>query len=742
MVASSHVITHPVALSENARTVLERRYLLRDSSGAVTETPEQLFARVAEAIALVEPDESARGAWAQRFYDAMASLRFLPNSPTLMNAGTGRGTLAACFVLPVDDTLESIMSTAQAAAMVQKFGGGTGFSFSRLRGVGEPIATTHGSACGPVSVLQHYDDVSRLVTQGGKRDGANMGVLRVDHPDVRAFIHAKDDGITAQRFNISIAVTDEFMQAAAEGRSFTLRDPRDGTPRGTVDAAALLDEIARSAWLTGDPGLLFLDTINTSNPTPALGPIESTNPCGEVPLLPWEACTLGSINVARFWNAAAGDLNWDALRETVTLGIRFLDDVVEANTFPLQEIADAVRGNRKVGLGMMGWADLLIAAGLAYDSEAALALAGRLARTIGEAADAASAELGAEKGVFPNWERSIYAGGTPYRNATRTCIAPTGTIAIIAGASSGIEPLFSLAHMRRMGDGTVLTEVATAFEQAAREGNFFRPELMEALVRGARLNTRDDVPPEVKRRFVTAHEVSWEWHVRMQAAFQAHTDLAVSKTVNLPNEATPDEVRDAYVRAHALGCKGVTVYRDGSRAVQVLAHEIAPVAAASSGASIAEPYRRRLPDERPAVTHKFRVGEQEGYVTVGLFEDGTPGEVFIKMAKEGSTVSGLTDAVALLTSVALQYGVTIERLADKLEHTRFEPYGSTGNADLPFATSVLDYIFRWLRLHFGESGGSSAAPSAAGIACPDCGLQLAYVERCLLCESCGYSRCG
>ena len=741
VVASSHVIAHPVALSETARTVLERRYLLRDSAGVVIETPEQLFARVAEAIALVESD-SMRGAWAQRFYDAMASLRFLPNSPTLMNAGTGRGTLAACFVLPVEDSMESIMSTAQAAAMVQKFGGGTGFSFSRLRGVGESIATTHGAACGPVSVLQHYDDVSRLVTQGGKRDGANMGVLRVDHPDVRAFIHAKDDGVTAQRFNISIAVTDAFMQAAADGREFTLRDPRDGTPRGTVDAAELLDEIARSAWLTGDPGLLFLDTINASNPTPALGAIESTNPCGEVPLLPWEACTLGSINVARFWNADAGDLDWDALRETVTLGIRFLDDVVEVNTFPLQEIADAVRGNRKVGLGMMGWADLLIAAGLAYDSEAALALAGRLARTIGEAADAASAALGAEKGVFPNWERSIYVGGARYRNATRTCIAPTGTIAIIAGASSGIEPLFSLAHMRRMGDGTVLTEVATAFEQTAREGNFFRPELMEALARGARLNARDDVPPEAKRRFVTAHEVSSEWHVRMQAAFQAHTDLAVSKTVNMPNEATPEDVRASYVRAHALGCKGVTVYRDGSRAVQVLAHEIAPRADSNAGAPVGEPYRRRLPDERPAVTHKFRVGEQEGYITVGLFEDGTPGEVFIKMAKEGSTVSGLTDAVALLTSVALQYGVTIERLADKLEHTRFEPYGSTGNAELPFATSMLDYIFRWLRLHFGESGTNSKATSASGIACPDCGLQLAYVEQCLLCESCGYSRCG
>jgi ribonucleoside-diphosphate reductase alpha chain len=738
MVATTHVVTHPVALSENARTVLERRYLLRDATGALAETPEQLFSRVAEAIASVEPDEATRGVWAQRYYDAMASLRFLPNSPTLMNAGTGQGTLAACFVLPVEDTLESIMATAQASAVVQKYGGGTGFSFSRLRGVGEPIATTHGSACGPISVLRHYDDVSRLVTQGGKRDGANMGVLRVDHPDVRAFIHAKDDGVSAQRFNISIAVTDEFMAAAAEGRSITLRDPRDGSPRGTEDAATLLDEIARSAWLTGDPGLLFLDTINQSNPTPVLGAIESTNPCGEVPLLPWEACTLGSINVARFWDDAAADLDWPALREVVALAVRFLDDVVEANTCPLPQISEAVRGNRKIGLGMMGFADLLIAAGIAYNSEAALALAGRLARTIGEAADAASAALGEEKGVFPNWERSVYVGGPRYRNATRTCVAPTGTIAIIAGASSGIEPLFSLAHARRMGDGTVLTEVSAAFEQAAHEGGFHSPELMDALARGARLGARDDVPPEAKRRFTTAHEVGWEWHVRMQAAFQAHTDLAVSKTVNLPHDATPEEVRAVYARAHELGCKGVTVYRDGSRTVQVLAHEVRPVTA--SGAPAREPYRRHLPDERPAVTHKFHVGEQEGYLTVGLFEDGTPGEVFIKIAKEGSTVAGLTDAVALLTSIALQYGVTVDRLAEKLEHTRFEPYGATGNADLPFATSLLDYIFRWLRLHFGEPG-AAAATHPSGVTCPDCGLQLAYVERCLLCESCGYSRC-
>jgi ribonucleoside-diphosphate reductase alpha chain len=738
---------HPVALTENARTVLERRYLLRDEEGRVVETPEQLFARVAGAIASVEVTPDARTAWAQRFYDEMAALRFLPNSPTLMNAGTERGTLAACFVLPVEDTLDSIMHTAYAAAMVQKYGGGTGFSFSRLRRVGAPIASTHGAACGPLSVLYHYDDVSRLVTQGGKREGANMAVLRVDHPDIRAFIHAKDDGVSAQRFNISAGVTDAFMRAVAEGASFALIDPHTGAEAGREDARALFEAITHSAWLTGDPGLVFLDEINRHNPTPALGEIEATNPCGEVPLLPWEACTLGSVNVARFWRAEAHDLDWAALRETVATGVRFLDDIVEANHFPLEEIATAVRGNRKIGLGIMGFADLLIAAGLAYDSEAALALAGRLAGEISKAADDASRALAEEKGVFPNWERSIYADAARFperprfRNATRTCIAPTGTIAIIGGASSGIEPLFSLAHYRRMGDGTLLAEVSEPFEQAAREGGFFSDGLMRALAHGAHLSERDDVPPEARRRFATAHEIAPEWHVRMQAAFQARTDLAVSKTVNLPHTATPEEIARVFTLAHELGCKGVTVYRDGSRGVQVLAHE-RPVA--TTAAAPAEPVRRHLPDEREAVTHKFRVGEQEGYVTVGLFEDDSPGEVFITMAKEGSTARGLMDAVAMMTSISLQYGVSIEKLADKFENTRFEPHGMTNNPEIPVATSVLDYIFRWLRLRFAPH--SASAPSTAvrhsGVTCPDCGSQLEFVEGCLLCRTCGYNRCG
>ncbi|MCC6237940.1 MAG: adenosylcobalamin-dependent ribonucleoside-diphosphate reductase [Dehalococcoidia bacterium] len=765
MVVDSHVERHPVELTDNARTVLERRYLLRDPEGMVAETPEGMLARVAEAIAAAEPDPSQRARWAQRFYDEMAALRFLPNSPTLMNAGTERGTLAACFVLPVEDSLDSIMHTAYAAAMVQKYGGGTGFSLSRLRRVGAPIASTHGAACGPLSVLYHYDDVSRLVTQGGKREGANMAVLRVDHPDIRAFIHAKDDGVSAQRFNISVGVTDAFMHAVAEGARFDLRDPHSGAVTGSVDARALFEELTHSAWLTGDPGLVFLDEVNRRNPTPALGDIEATNPCGEVPLLPWEACTLGSINVARFWRAQTHDLDWTALAETVALAVRFLDDIVEANHFPLEEIANAVRGNRKIGLGVMGFADLLIAAGLAYDSEAALALARRLATEIGRAADAASIALAEERGVFPNWDRSVYADPSQhperprFRNATRTCIAPTGTIAIIAGASSGIEPLFSLAHYRRMGDGTLLAEVSEAFEAAVRARGCYSDGLMEALAHGARLADREDVPADLRRRFATAHEVAPEWHVRMQAAFQAHTDLAVSKTVNLPRGATPEAIGEVFTLGHELGCKGVTVYRDGSREVQVLAHEPAhepgtrepgvdePAAGArpplASGLPT-EPQRRHLPDERQAVTHKFRVGEQEGYVTVGLFEDGSPGEVFITMAKEGSTASGLMDAVAMMTSLSLQYGVSLEKLAAKFEHTRFEPHGLTTNPDIPVATSVLDYIFRWLRLRFATDTPRThpAHTMSSGSTCPDCGSQLEFVEGCLLCRSCGYNRCG
>lgn len=577
------VTTGRVNLTDNAITILERRYLQRDEDGALTESPEQMFIRVSESVAAVEPSERLSQKWSQRFYEEMAALRFLPNSPTLMNAGSGDGTLAACFVLPVEDSLESIISTAKAAAMVQKYGGGTGFSLSRLRGTSKTFVPNRGVSYGPVSVVKHYDDVSRLVTQAGRREGANMGVLRVDHPDIRKFIHSKDDG-SAQRFNISVAITDTFMESVHSGVPYTLRDPKSGQPAGNEDARAILDEIASSAWRTGDPGLLFLDEINRHNPTPDLGEIEATNPCGEVPLLPWEACTLGSINVAQFWITSDGELNWEGLRNTIDVGVRFLDNAVEASIFPLNEIQKAVHGNRKIGLGIMGFADLLIAAGIPYDSKPALDLAERLGRELSNAADDASRKLGEEKGTFPNWNSSIYAtqdtnsAGVErfrYRNATRTCIAPTGTISIIAGASSGIEPLFSLAHHRRLGDGSLLPEVSAPFEQAARNGGFYSQALIERLATGERLEDQNEVPLEIQRRFATAHEIAPEWHVRMQAAFQSHTDLAVSKTVNLPQDATTDQILSVFLLAHDLGCKGVTIYRDGSRSMQVLEH--APV---------------------------------------------------------------------------------------------------------------------------------------------------------------------
>jgi ribonucleoside-diphosphate reductase alpha chain len=780
----------PVAIPENSRVVLERRYLQKGEDGQIIETPEELFWRVAYAIA--EPEED-RDTWARRFYDSMAALEFLPNSPTLMNAGTGRGTFSACFVLPVQDSMESIMDSARATAMVQKYGGGTGFAFSRLRPRGAPIATTHGKACGPVSVLQHYDDVSRMVTQGGKRDGANMGILSVHHPDIKEFIHCKDDGVSITRFNISVAVTDEFMKAYEQDEEFKLYWPvppaEDRQVVGTLKAREVMEEIVESAWMTGDPGLVFIDTINRDNPTPHKGYLWSTNPCGEVPLLDWEACNLGSINVAKFFDEGLQEMDWERLRDTVRLTTRFLDNVVTTNHFPLPEIREAVDGNRKIGLGVMGWADLLIKRGIPYNSEDAIDFGETLMGFISHESGRMSEELAEERGPYPWFEGSPrqQAGEEVIRNATRTCIAPTGTISIIAGASSGIEPLFSLAHYRTMGDGTVLPEVSDAFQEVARKDGFWSADLMAELAGGASIHGRPDIPEHVQRLFPTAMDISETWHIRMQAAFQKGTDLAVSKTINLKNEATVDDIRSAYTLAYKTGCKGITIYRDGSRDWQVLSHKkeqaepVEPVGTGLAPSSEAPaPKRRRLPDERPSITHKFRVGEQEGYLTVGLYDDGTPGEIFVNISREGSTVAGLMDAVALLTSVSMQYGVPLADIVRKMKNTRFEPSGMTGNKDIPTATSLLDYVYRWLDKKFGLGvngnghsyppvavGTGPAAPDApvvpdqpqdvgpaglaeleaqvtedSGLGCPDCGALLTYAEGCLMCRSCGYNKCG
>jgi ribonucleoside-diphosphate reductase alpha chain len=566
-----------IDLTENARRVLDSRYLLKGPSGEVVETPGELFGRVAAAVAAAEdafggPGQASR--WMERFLEMLSSLDFLPNSPALSNAGRPRGQLAACFVLPVEDSLEEIFDSLKLMALIQQSGGGTGFSFSHLRPRGDPLAATGGTSSGPVSFMRIFDCATENIRQGGKRQGANMGILRVDHPDILEFIEAKADGRSFANFNLSVGITDEFLEAALASRTFALRHPRTGSASGSLDASDLFSRIARAAWQTGDPGLVFLDAINRANPTPELGSIESTNPCGEVPLLPYEACVLGSINLARMVRGGGEgpSCDWERLGRTVRLAVRFLDDVIEVNHWPSPKIAAMCRGNRKIGLGVMGFAEMLILLDIPYGSESAVSLAEELARRISEEARGASEELARERGEFPNWPGSVHApGGPPVRNATRISIAPTGTISIVAGTSAGIEPLFALAYRREnVLDGQILTEINPLFLRHVRR-RIAEPEalLAEIDARGT-LAEVPGLPPQTRSLFRTALELSPEDHLRVQAAFQKHVDNAVSKTINLPESATADEVRAIYLRAWRLGLKGITVYRYGSKERQVL----------------------------------------------------------------------------------------------------------------------------------------------------------------------------
>lgn len=563
------------ALSANALRVLEARYLLRDAGRRVIEPPAQLFERVAGAVAQAETQfGEAASHWSDRFHALLAATDFLPNSPTLMNAGTALGQLSACFVLPIEDTMESIFEAVKQMALVQRTGGGTGFSFSRLRPRGDLVASTGGDASGPVSFMKIFDCATEHIKQGGKRRGANMGALAVEHPDILDFIGAKLAGDALSNFNTSVSVTDAFMEAAARSETYDLIHPRTREPVGRLDASEVFRLIAEAAWRTGDPGLLFRDAISRANPTPRLGPIEVTNPCGEVPLLPHESCNLGSINLARLVRDWSGtpSFDWERLDAVVDDAVRFLDDVIEVNRFPLPEIAQATRATRKVGLGVMGFAEALIRLGIGYDSDEAVAFAERLMHAIAAAARRASAALAERRGVFPAWPGSVYeAQHARLRNATRTAIAPTGTIGILAGTSASIEPLFALAY-RRTGvlGGETLTEVNPLFVESLERHGLDADRMLAAVREHGRLAEVPGVPEEVKRLFVTALEIPAERHLAIQAAFQRHVDNSVSKTINLPHEATPQDVEHAYRRAWELGLKGITVYRYGSKGAQVL----------------------------------------------------------------------------------------------------------------------------------------------------------------------------
>ena len=564
-------------LSPGALTVLERRYLKKDESGRVVETPEEMFRRVAANIAQAEAlfgsPGSARGI-EEEFFRVMSSLEFLPNSPTLMNAGRRLQQLAACFVLPVEDSLDAIFTSVKNTALIHQSGGGTGFSFSRLRPSDDIVSSTGGLASGPVSFMRVFNSTTEAIKQGGTRRGANMGVLRVDHPDILRFITVKEDPSEFTNFNLSVAVTDEFMKALEEDSHYSLVNPRTGTPSGKLKAREVFQIMAQSAWHSGEPGVLFIDRIERANPTPRLGRFEATNPCGEQPLLSYEPCNLGSINLGIMVREDRGgwSFDWERLSRVVALAVRFLDNVIEMSKYPTAEIDAMAKGNRKTGLGVMGFADLLVRLRIRYGGPESLLFAEELMKFISEKAWETSRALASERGPFPNIRGSVFdsPGVLPVRNATVTTIAPTGTLSIIAGCSSGIEPFFSLSFIRQVLNGVRIPEVNPLVAEVSKEEGFYNEGLIEHISRGGDIRDRDEVPERIKDIFVTAYEIPPEEHIKMQAAFQRFTDNAVSKTINLPPEAAVEDVREAYLAAWRLGCKGITVYRSGTRAEQVL----------------------------------------------------------------------------------------------------------------------------------------------------------------------------
>lgn len=742
----------------NADVVIQRRIAAKDSEGNPTETAEQVFRRVANFIADVPhiPEEQKEKD-AEIFYRLMSDGKFLPNSPTLVNAGRELGQLSACFVIPVPDSIDGIFDAVKSAAKIHKSGGGTGFSFNRLRPANSQVSSTAGVASGPVSFMKVFDAATEQIKQGGTRRGANMGILNIDHPDIKEFITSKIDGDTLQNFNISVGITEQFMMRLVSEEE---------------EAVELFDMIVQAAWLTGDPGLFFIDRANSgkANPVPAFGPVESTNPCGEQPLYPYDSCNLGSINVSKYFDLSLQQKNGfaidiDALRRDVGHAIVFLDNVITKNKYPLPEIEEISKQIRRVGLGVMGWHDLLIKMRIPYASNQALNVAEYLMSNIQTAADVASAGLGMLYGNFPAYEGSIYSGKGPMRNSTRTTIAPTGTISIIAECSSGIEPLFGLiftrSHYLDKNDPSKRTDLQELHPELGRwlhDESKMEPYDAEEVIQTLMHGGWDDRLPEYLK---TAMQIEPEWHVKHQAVFQKYTDNAVSKTVNLPNEATLKDVKDIYLYAYNAGCIGVTVYRDGCKENQVLKFkekEVVPVLEVV-GKKIEEEAnggRRKLPATRSAVNHRFQVGEFEGYISVGYYpESGRAGEIFIVGNKVGSTTRGYLDTIGSLISLGLQYGVPIDSIARKLSGSRFEPSGLTSNSEIPVALSVVDYIGRYL-LQTGKlandvgrfpntenpTGFSIPSRSVTGNLCPECDGFLYHAGGCEECVQCGFSRCG
>ncbi|MCL2706675.1 MAG: vitamin B12-dependent ribonucleotide reductase [Dehalococcoidia bacterium] len=742
-------------LSQNAMRVLEKRYLKKDKQGNVIESPEDMFQRVAQTIAAAELNYNPQAdvqAWADRFYEAMTNLDFLPNSPTLMNAGRELGQLSACFVLPIDDSMESIFEAVKNTALIHKSGGGTGFSFSRLRPETDRVGTTGGVASGPVSFMRAFDVATDVIKQGGTRRGANMAILNVTHPDILRFISSKEDMVSLTNFNISVAVTTDFMQSVRAGADYELINPRTKESAGKLNAKMVFDKMVELAWKTGDPGVIFIDSINKDNPTPQIGQIESTNPCGEQPLLPYESCNLGSINLSRMLkNNEKKEIDYEKLRSTVKLAVRFLDNVIDVNRFPIPAIGEMTRRTRKIGLGVMGFADMLIQLGIPYNSEDALYVAEDVMGIINNTAHKVSMELGAERGEFPAFSGSIYdkPDAPKVRNASCTTIAPTGTLSIIANCSGGVEPVFALSFTRNILDGAKFIEVNPYFEEAARAGGFYSEDLMHKLADGEHLKDVEGVPDAAKLVFVTAHDIEVQWHVRMQAAFQRHTDNAVSKTVNFSKDATAADVAKVYMMAYEEKLKGITIYRDGSRDGQVL----------TTGKDCAKEKEKEVrsgvlssPRKRSKVTNGFTERVTTGcgyiYVTVNSDENGIC-EVFSHLGKTGGCAAAQLESSCRLISLGLRSGIDVASLVKQLKGIRCPSIAWENSKSI---LSCADAIAGVLEHHAGlawakDEDGVGYDIQDLGLVknvagqCPECTSLLAYQEGCLVCPGCGYTKC-
>ena len=720
-----------ISLSKNAMFVLEKRYLKKDSNSNIIETPEELFTRVAKSIAAADKifDPKANVNKTEKtFMQLLTNLWFIPNSPTLMNAGRRLGQLAACFVLPVEDSIESVFETLKHTAMIHKSGGGTGFSFSRLRPEKDVVLSTAGISSGPISFMNVFDVATETVKQGGTRRGANMGVLRVDHPDIEAFIESKNDPTRLNNFNISVALDKTFMDSLEKDSDYDLINPRTGLVVKRISARQIFDKIVSSAWQTGEPGIIFIDRINENNPTPLLGEIEATNPCGEQPLLPYESCTLGSINLSNM--VTKNTVNKKRLKKTVHSAVHFLDNVIDANKYPLSRIEKMSKGTRKIGLGVMGFADMLIKLGIPYDSDEAVLQAEDIMSFISQESREASAALAEKRGNFPYYKESAFDNpSTPYmRNATTTTIAPTGTISIIAGTSSGIEPVFAVAYVRRVLDGKSLHEMHPLFIKKAKAEGFYSKELAEETARTGSVQQIDAVPDHIKRIFRTAHDISPEWHIKMQAAFQKYTDNAVSKTVNFPADATINDVEKVYSLAYQSGCKGVTIYRDGSRSGQAMS------IGNGKGLSVKIAPRPR-PERTYGVTERISTGCGKLYVTINSDQKGMC-EVFAQMGKTGGCASSQIEAAGRLISLALRSGVKIDAVIKQLIGIRCpSPAWQDGKMVLSCPDAIAQVLKKLTNSDFVERKTMLCV-------CPECGGIMSHEEGCIICRSCGFTKCS